>query len=159
MLSGPYRVQFGGTLYIFKIFIGIQKHLSSLPICDNTLKSIISQLQLYMGENEERRAEGEASKNYYSGYYWGNEPYSSAQMPGRKSDEELRNDVITNLSALGLSHVNVSVKNSIATLTGTVRNYEQRRKAGAEAWRTQGISEVLNELYVTDPETAGPSRS
>jgi len=111
-----------------------------------------------MNENEEKRAE-EASKNYYSGYTWGNEPYSSAELPGRKSDEELRNDVIANLSALGLSQVNISVKNSVAILTGNVRTYEQRRKAGAEVWRTHGISEVLNELNVTEPETAGPSRS
>ncbi len=112
-----------------------------------------------MSENEEKRAKEEASENYYSGYYWGNEPYSSAQIPGRKSDEELRSDILANLSASDLSKINVSVKNGIATLTGTVRHYEQRRKAGAEAWRTHGILEVLNELDVTDPETAGPSRS
>jgi osmotically-inducible protein OsmY len=110
-----------------------------------------------MSENKEKREE-EASENYYSGYYWGNEPYSSTQIPGRKSDEDLRNDIIANLSALGLSQVNVTVKNGIATLTGTVSHYQQRSKAGAEAWRTHGILEVLNELDVTDPETAGPSR-
>jgi len=112
-----------------------------------------------MSEKKEKRTEEEASKNYYSGYYWGNEPFSSAELPGRKSDEDLRNDVIANLSGLGLSQVNVSVRNSVATLTGTVKTYNQRRNAGAEAWRTHGISEVLNELNVTEPETAGPSRS
>jgi osmotically-inducible protein OsmY len=111
-----------------------------------------------MSVNEGKRAE-EASKNYYSGYYWGNEPYSSTELPGRKSDEDLRNDVIANLSKLGFSEVTVSVRNSVATLTGTVRTYNQRRNAGAEAWRTHGISQVLNELHVTEPETAGPSKS
>lgn len=31
----------------------------------------------------------EASKDYYAGYYWGNDPYDSSEISGRKSDEEL----------------------------------------------------------------------
>jgi hypothetical protein len=114
-----------------------------------------------MTDNEERGVGGEPRKepapDYYAGYYWDrNDPYSSSQLPGRKSDEDLKNDILANLSGLGLSQINVSVKNAIATLTGTVRDYKQRREAGAEAWRTRGITEVLNNLNVSDPETAGP---
>lgn len=116
-----------------------------------------------MSENEKNKVGGEPRKepadDYYAGYYWGNDPYSSAQMPGRKSDEELKNDVLANFAEPELSQVNVSVANAVVTLTGTVKDYEQRRKAGAEAWRTPSITRVLNNLQVSDPETAGPSKS
>jgi len=112
-----------------------------------------------MSDDKERVEEPrkEPADDYYAGYYWGNDPYSSAQMPGRKSDEELKNDVLANLEP-ELSQVNVSVTNAVAVLTGVVKDYEQKRKAGAEAWRTSGITRVLNNLTVSDPETAGPSR-
>jgi hypothetical protein len=109
------------------------------------------------GTGEEPRKE--PADDYYAGYYWGNDPYSSAQMPGRKSDEELKNDVLSNLAAPELSKIDVSVTNAVAILTGTVKDYEQKRKAGAEVWRTSGIARVLNNLQVSDPETAGPSSS
>jgi osmotically-inducible protein OsmY len=111
-----------------------------------------------MSENEKKRVEKEPADNYYSGYYWGNDPYSSTQMPGHRSDEELKDDVLSNLTETDLSQIDVSVTNAVAVLTGTVKNYEQKRKAGAEAWRTSGIARVLNNLQVSDPETAGPSR-
>lgn len=114
-----------------------------------------------MSENERKGVGEEPRKepadDYYAGYYWGNDPYSSAQMPGRKSDEELKNDVLSNLAETELSRIDVSVTNAVAILTGTVKDYEQKRKAGAEAWRTSGIARVLNNLQVSDPETAGPS--
>ena len=109
-----------------------------------------------MSENE-RKGE-EPAEDYYSGYYWGNDPYSSAQMPGHKSDEELKNDVLSNLTETDLSQIKVSVTNAVAILTGTVKDYEQKRRAGAEAWRTSGIAKVMNNLQVSDPETAGPSK-
>jgi osmotically-inducible protein OsmY len=110
-----------------------------------------------MSENERKEAEKKPTDDYYAGYYWGNDPYSSAQMPGHKSDEELKNDVLSNLTETDLSQINVSVTNAVAILTGTVKDYEQKRRAGAEAWRTSGIAKVMNNLQVIDPETAGPS--
>lgn len=115
-----------------------------------------------MGQNKEKEGEDlrkEPADDYYAGYYWGNDPYSSAQLPGRKSDEELKNDILGNFAEPELSQVQVSVTNSVATLSGTVKDYEYRRKAGAEAWRTPGVVSVLNNLKVSNPETAGPSRS
>jgi hypothetical protein len=110
-----------------------------------------------MSENERKGSREEPADDYYAGYYWGNDPYSSAQMPGHKSDEELKNDVLSNLAETDLSQISVSVTNAVAILTGTVKDYEQKRKAGAEAWRTSGIARVLNNLQVSNPETAGPS--
>jgi osmotically-inducible protein OsmY len=78
-------------------------------------------------------------------------------MPGHKSDEELKNEILSNLAETDLSQINVSVTNAVAILTGTVKDYEQKRKAGVEAWRTSGIARVMNNLQVSDPETAGPS--
>jgi hypothetical protein len=32
----------------------------------------------------------EPAKDIYAGYYWGNDPYESYNMPGRKSNEDLK---------------------------------------------------------------------
>ncbi len=78
-------------------------------------------------------------------------------MPGRKSDEELKKDVIARLEKLGLSKLEVRVSNAVAILTGTVQNYIEKRNAGAEAWKTPGVVEVFNDLQVQGADTAGPS--
>jgi len=97
------------------------------------------------------------SRNYYDGYYWGNEPYSSRDLPGRKSDEQLVMEVKSKIDSLGFSSVEVEVKNGVAILTGSVQDYVQRKKVGAEVWKTHGIIEVLNNLQVEGADTAGPA--
>ena len=48
--------------------------------------------------DEEEEPRKELGKDYYAGYYFGSNPYTSAKdLPGRKNDEELRDDVITRL--------------------------------------------------------------
>ena len=50
--------------------------------------------------DKENRAEPrkQPSEDYYSGYYWGNEPYDSSEIVDRrKSDDELKNKVNENL--------------------------------------------------------------
>ena len=113
----------------------------------------------------EQKRENESTKNRledsYSGYYWGNEPYDSSRIPGRKSDEELKNNIDQNLnnnSNINSSRIEVHVDNSAVTLKGSVKTYEERRLAGQEAWNTAGVVKVLNELQVLEPETAGPSK-
>jgi osmotically-inducible protein OsmY len=124
------------------------------------LKFIVGLVFNVMSENKEggitEEARKEQAKDYYAGYYWGNDPYSSSEMPGRKSDDQLKSDILAKFSGTDLSQIQVSVKNAVVTLTGSVKDYDQKRKAGAEAWRTPGIMEVLNDLQVTDPDTAGP---
>jgi osmotically-inducible protein OsmY len=124
------------------------------------LKFIVELVFNVMSENKEggitEEARKEQAKDYYAGYYWGNDPYSSSEMPGRKSDDQLKSDILAKFSGTDLSQIQVSVKNGVVTLTGSVKDYDQKRKAGAEAWRTPGIMEVLNDLQVTDPDTAGP---
>jgi hypothetical protein len=68
------------------------------------------------------------AKDLYAGYYW------------------------------GLDFITISVNNEIVILTGHVRTYEKRRLIGEEVWNTPGVARVLNELQVTDPETAGRGR-
>ena len=98
----------------------------------------------------------------YSGYFWGNEPYDSSLIPGgRKTDEELKNMIQANLrknNRINSSQIDIFVNSSAVTLTGKVKTYEEKRLAGKEAWNASGVAEVLNELEVTEPETAGPSR-
>jgi hypothetical protein len=96
----------------------------------------------------------EPSKDMYSGYYWGNDPYDSHEMPGRKSDEELKNSIKERLR----KGINISVNNETATITGHVKTYQEKRLIGEKVWNTPGVAKVLNNLEVTEPETAGPSR-
>ena len=44
--------------------------------------------------------------------------------------------------------INVSVKGTTVTLTGTVNNWYQKEEAGRIAWNTPGIWHVNNELAV-----------
>jgi osmotically-inducible protein OsmY len=100
------------------------------------------------------------SEDYYSGYYWGNEPYDSSHITdARKSDDELKKSVIENLQKndkVDHSSIDVYVKNSAVTLKGSAKTYKEL--AGQAAWDRPGVSEVLNDLHVTEPETVGPRR-
>ncbi|HZC21004.1 MAG TPA: BON domain-containing protein [Nitrososphaeraceae archaeon] len=97
----------------------------------------------------------------YSGYYWGNEPYDSSNIAGRKTDEELKNNIDQNLrnnSNISSNQIEVYVNNAAVTLKGSVKTYEERRLAGQEAWNTSGVVKVLKDLQVLEPETAGPTK-
>ena len=102
------------------------------------------------------------AEDYYAGYYWGNEPYESYDLPGRKADSELKSGILERLrlscESISLSSIVVSVEDGIVILTGHVKTYKERRLVGQEVWRTCGVVKVLNELQVTEPETAGPSK-
>jgi osmotically-inducible protein OsmY len=103
----------------------------------------------------------EPPEDSYSGYYWGNEPYDSSHIAGRKGDDELKNKINENLrknNKLDPSGIEVYVNNSAVTLKGLVKTYQERGLAGQEAWNVSGVSEVLNDLQVTEPETVGPRR-
>jgi osmotically-inducible protein OsmY len=102
----------------------------------------------------------EPAKDYYAGYYWGNNPYTSEEgLSGRRTDDQLRsiiNDTLKNNNRINSAHIQISVTDSIVTLSGTVSTYDERRLIGEEVWNVSGVVKVLNELQVTDPETAGP---
>jgi hypothetical protein len=48
--------------------------------------------------DERQEPRKEIAQDYYAGYYWGNDPYESYQMPGRKSDSELKSSILERLS-------------------------------------------------------------
>jgi BON domain len=112
--------------------------------------------------DEEREPRKELAHDYYAGYYWGNEPYESYDLPGRKSDSEIKSSILERLRAncggIDLDSIAISVDSGIVILTGHVKTYRERRVVGQEVWRTCGVVKVLNELQVTEPETAGPSK-
>ena len=112
--------------------------------------------------DEEQEPRKEIAQDYYAGYYWGNDPYESYDLPGRKSDGELKRNVLERLRVNGggipLDSIAISVDNGIVILTGHVKTYKERRLIGQEVWRTCGVVKVLNELQVSEPETAGPSK-
>ncbi|HYZ51048.1 MAG TPA: BON domain-containing protein [Nitrososphaeraceae archaeon] len=111
--------------------------------------------------DEEQEPRKETAADYYAGYYWGNEPYESYDLPGRKADSELKSSISERLrlscESILLSSIVVSVEDGIVILTGRVKTYKERRLVAQEVWRTSGVVKVLNELQVTEPETAGPS--
>jgi hypothetical protein len=47
--------------------------------------------------DERQEPRKEIAQDYYAGYYWGNDPYESYQMPGRKSDSELKSSILERL--------------------------------------------------------------
>ena len=111
--------------------------------------------------DEEQEPRKETAADYYAGYYWGNEPYESYDLPGRKADSELKSSILERLrlscKSILLSSIVVLVEDGIVILTGHVKTYKERRLVAQEVWRTSGVVKVLNELQVTEPETAGPS--
>jgi osmotically-inducible protein OsmY len=112
--------------------------------------------------DEEQEPRKEIAQDYYAGYYWGNEPYESYDLPGRKTDSELKCSILErlrlNCDGIALDSITISVEEGIVILTGHVKTYKERRLVGQEAWRTCGVVKVLNELHVTLPETARPSK-
>jgi osmotically-inducible protein OsmY len=107
----------------------------------------------------EEAARKQPARDLYAGYYWGNDPYESYEMPGRKTDEELKNIIIEHLrknKKINLDFITILVNNETVILTGRVRTYQKRRLIGEEVWNTPGVARVLNDLQVTEPETAGP---
>lgn len=114
-----------------------------------------------MQEKEREEPRKEPAKDYYAGYVFGSHPYTSSELPGRKSDEELKEDIIFNIRKnLGSegSNISVSVFDATVTLSGKVKTYDDRSLAGQTAWDTPGVVKVLNDLDVTEPDTAGPKR-
>ena len=96
-------------------------------------------------------------------YYWVSSfPFSSKEeLPGRKTDEELRRLVLSKLESIpqiDSSNVVINVVDQIVSITGSVHTYEQKRRIGEEIWKIDGVAKVVNELHVTEPSTAGPTR-
>ena len=96
-------------------------------------------------------------------YYWVSSfPFSSKEdLPGRKTDEELRRLVLSKLKSIpqvDTSRVAINIVDQIVSITGSVQTYEQKRRIGEEIWKIEGVVKVLNELRVTEPSTAGPTR-
>jgi osmotically-inducible protein OsmY len=111
--------------------------------------------------DEEQEPRKQVVQDYYAGYYWGNDPYESYDLPGRKSDSELKKSILERLHkncSLMMDSITISVENGTVVLTGQVKTYKERRLVGKEVWLTYGVVKVLNELQVSEPETAGPSK-
>jgi osmotically-inducible protein OsmY len=94
--------------------------------------------------------------DYYSGYYWGTNPYGSSGLEGKITDAELRNKVIERINAVHeIEGYDIKIY-GIVTLNGSVRTFRERRIVAEEIWRIIGVFKVLNQLKVSDPMTAGP---
>jgi osmotically-inducible protein OsmY len=108
----------------------------------------------------ENELERKRSEDYYAGYYWGNNPYDSNELAGRINDKELKSNILKHLEKNGMmsSDIMLDVNDGMVILIGHVNTYEQRRSIDQEVWNISGVVKVLNDLQVTDPETAGPSK-
>ena len=108
----------------------------------------------------ESELERKRSEDYYAGYYWGNNPYDSNDLAGRINDEDLKSNILKHLEKKDMmsSDIMLEVNDGMVILLGHVNTYEQRRSIGQEVWNISGVVKVLNDLQVTAPETAGPSR-
>ena len=70
-----------------------------------------------MAENNEvYEPRKDIAEDYYAGYYWGNDPYQSYDLPGRKNDSELKSTILERLRAtydLVPNSITISVMNGI----------------------------------------------
>lgn len=106
--------------------------------------------------NADDKEHPHAKDNYYAGYF-----FSSSSLPGRKTDEELRSLVeekLKSISYIETSKVVINVVDQVVSITGSVQSYEHKRRIAEEIWKIEGVVKVLNELHVTEPSTAGPTR-
>jgi osmotically-inducible protein OsmY len=109
-------------------------------------------------ENMHDSNSGEGEEHFY--YVDSIPVHTKDEIPGRKTDKELRELVASKLkgiSQVDTSNVTANVVDQIVSLTGSVPTYEQKRRVGEEIWNIDGVVRVLNELHVTEPTTAGPA--
>jgi osmotically-inducible protein OsmY len=70
-----------------------------------------------------------------------------------KTDYELKNDIMNTFSRdawIDASAVQVEVENSRVHLKGHVPNYVQKTAAEEDAWWTNGVVDVVNDLEVSE---------
>src|SRR5258706_8598629 len=71
-----------------------------------------------------------------------------------RADEDIRRDVENELrwdSDIDSSDIGVALRDGAVTLSGFVRSYRQRRRAGEDATRVRGVKGVANDLEVRLP--------
>jgi len=79
----------------------------------------------------------------------------------RRNDERIREDVcdeLTDDSHLDATYIQVKVENGEVTLTGTVADRQQKRRAEDIAEGARGVSDVRNELRVQNESQSGSSQ-
>ena len=111
---------------------------------------------LILNDNNNRIKE----ENYYAGYYWGSNPYDWENLSTDKTDDDLKRNVLQNLvkSSIYSDTIVVSIHNGLVRLGGKITTHKERRHIGRIVWNTPGVVKVLNQLSVTDPKTAGPTK-
>jgi len=130
------------------------------------VKSLYNGVDSGMLKNTERTVENMHDSNSGNNdehfYYVDSIPvHTKDEIPGRKTDIELRELVASKLNSMSqvdTRNVAANVVDQIVSLTGSVPTYEQRRRIGEEIWKIEGVVRVLNDLHVTEPTTAGPAR-
>jgi hypothetical protein len=106
---------------------------------------------------EYRRESGEP----YGPSRYGYGPYYERLQRRRRSDDEIREDVIEALfydTWVDADAIEVSVEDGIVTLTGTLPSYDEVRYATDDAWDVDGVRGVRSRLEVRErPVPGGPS--
>lgn len=84
---------------------------------------------------------------YYYGWY--DEGWDG---PDKRTDGEIKSIVVDRLRTNPYTKeydIRVDVKRSVVILTGDVGSARAKRAAGDDAWDTQGVADVSNQLSVT----------
>jgi osmotically-inducible protein OsmY len=71
----------------------------------------------------------------------------SARVSAADAEERIRR-AFTRSAILDAGGVKVSVHGTVATLTGTVRTWQEKMQAGVSTWSSPNITAVHNELHV-----------
>ncbi|TXN31896.1 BON domain-containing protein [Lacisediminihabitans profunda] len=63
------------------------------------------------------------------------------------TEERIRRAIVRN-AQLDASHIHVSIDGTVATITGEVRSWAEKRQASLSAWRSPHVTSVHNEIKV-----------
>lgn len=86
------------------------------------------------------------SQRYYYGWY-------AAPISDEPTDGEIKSIVVDRLRENEFTkddYISVDVKKQVVILTGTVSSALAKRAAGDDAWDTRGVSDVSNQLEISE---------
>ena len=84
-----------------------------------------------------------------------------AMYSGQVADSELQRRIVNFLFERGptsLRHLETEVRGGVVVITGRVRTYYEKQLATCCCQRVAGVFEVINEVRVVEPASAGTGR-
>jgi osmotically-inducible protein OsmY len=105
-----------------------------------TLKGVV-------GWNHQREAARRAVEHLPGVKFLDSRIELSRRPSASDTEERIRKAIVRN-AQLDASHIHVAIDGTVATLTGTVRSWAEKRQASLSAWRSPHVTAVHNDIKV-----------